>query len=147
MIRKVDTRLPSAHGACMLTPVRSLLRTLMMIDHPPLTAETTRLSVLVPVYRGEASIEALVDTVVESLRGKANLWEIVLVNDGSPDNSHARILSAMQKHPDLIRYVRLYRNFGEHNAVMCGLNHITGDCVAIIDDDFQNPPTEILALI
>lgn len=118
-----------------------------MADQVSLTPETARLSVLVPVYRGESSIEPLVDTVVESLRGKANLWEIVLVNDGSPDNSHARILSAMQKHPNLIRYVRLYRNFGEHNAVMCGLNHVTGDCVAIIDDDFQNPPTEILTLL
>lgn len=98
-----------------------------------------------PVYRSEATIGRLVDTVVETLGPR--LWEIILVNDGSPDNSHRVILDAMQRHPGVIRYVRLYRNFGEHNAVMCGLNYVTGDCVAIIDDDFQNPPAEILALV
>jgi len=106
-----------------------------------------KLSVLVPVYKSEATIGDLVDTVVEKLSPHINLWEIILVNDGSPDNSHACILEVMERHPGLIKYVRLYRNFGEHNADMAGLNHLTGDCVAIIDDDFQNPPTEILALV
>jgi len=41
----------------------------------------------------------------------------------------------------------LARNFGEHNAVMCGLHYVTGDCVAIIDDDFQNPPNQIIRLV
>lgn len=112
-------------------------------------AETKRLSVLVPVYKGEQTIGALVDEVVRELAdtdSPIRLWEVVLVNDGSPDNSHERILELMERHPGLVRYLRLYRNFGEHNAVMAGLNHITGDCVAIIDDDFQNPPSEIVLL-
>lgn len=112
-----------------------------------LQAADQRLSILIPVYHGEKTIGALVDTVIETLAPQINLWEIILVNDGSPDNSHEEILRALDRHPDVVRYVRLYRNFGEHNAVMCGLNQVTGDCVAIIDDDFQNPPSEILKLV
>jgi glycosyltransferase involved in cell wall biosynthesis len=106
-----------------------------------------RLSILVPVYNGQDTIGRLVDVVVEELSEKANLWEIVLVNDGSPDDSHSAILESLDRHPDTIRYIQLYQNFGEHNAVMCGLNYVTGDCVAIIDDDFQNPPEEIVSLL
>lgn len=106
-----------------------------------------RLSVLVPVYKSEQTIGRLVDTLVYELGPGVNLWEIILVNDGSPDQSHRAILEAIERHPGTIRYVRLYRNFGEHNAVICGLNYFTGDCVAIIDDDFQNPPEEIAGLV
>jgi polyisoprenyl-phosphate glycosyltransferase len=127
--------------------IQSLRESLALSHSQPPTAASARLSILVPVYRSEATIGDLVDTVVETLTPQANLWEIILVNDGSPDNSHAVILRAMERHPGLIRYVRLYRNFGEHNAVMCGLNYVTGDCVAIIDDDFQNPPGQIVALV
>ena len=108
---------------------------------------THRVSVLIPVYNSEDSIGQLVDTVVSTLQPLVNLWEIILVNDGSRDRSHEFILSAIERHPTLIKYVQLFRNFGEHNAVMCGLNHVTGDSVTIIDDDFQNPPTEIVRLV
>ncbi len=108
---------------------------------------THRVSVLIPVYNSEDSIGQLVDTVVSTLQPLVHLWEIILVNDGSRDRSHEVILSAIERHPTLIKYVQLFRNFGEHNAVMCGLNHVTGDSVTIIDDDFQNPPTEIVRLV
>jgi undecaprenyl-phosphate 4-deoxy-4-formamido-L-arabinose transferase len=114
---------------------------------PQLPATDQRLSILIPVYQGEKTIGPLVDTIVETLGTQINLWEIILVNDGSPDNSHGEILRALDRHPEVVRYVRLYRNFGEHNAVMCGLNQVTGDCVVIIDDDFQNPPSEIVKLV
>lgn len=111
--------------------------------------EPVTLAILVPVYQSQDTIGDLVDTVVDTLAGHDHirLSEIILVNDGSPDNSHAEIQAAIARHPALIRYIRLYRNFGEHNAVMCGLNHVTADCVAIIDDDFQNPPGEIALLV
>jgi undecaprenyl-phosphate 4-deoxy-4-formamido-L-arabinose transferase len=109
--------------------------------------EDSRLSVLIPVYNSEETIGDLIDTVVRTLHPQIRLWEIVLVNDGSADSSHTCILQALERHPGLIKYIRLYRNFGEHNAVICGLSYVTGDCVAIIDDDFQNPPTEIFPLV
>lgn len=110
--------------------------------------EINKLSILIPVYNGEETIGALVDTVITTLQSHfINALELILVNDGSIDNSHSCILQAVERHPGIVKYIRLARNFGEHNAVMCGLNNVTGDCVAIIDDDFQNPPSEIIRLV
>lgn len=106
-----------------------------------------KLSILIPVYNSEATIGALVDTVITVLLPHFHALELILVNDGSVDRSHERILEALEQNSGLIKYIRLARNFGEHNAVMCGLNYVTGDYVAIIDDDFQNPPGEILSLV
>lgn len=105
------------------------------------------LAVVVPVYNSEGTIGRLIDHIVAGLGGRAGRLEIVLVNDGSGDGSHTAILAAIRRHPGLIRYIQLSRNFGEHNAVMCGLNHVTADTAVIIDDDFQNPPAEILKLV
>lgn len=111
--------------------------------------ERIKLAVLIPVYNSEDTIGELIDVLVETFESHPTitLWELILVNDCSQDNSHQVILAAMERHPGLIKYLHLYRNFGEHNAVMCGLNHLTADCVAIIDDDFQNPPSEISLLV
>lgn len=108
-----------------------------------------KLAVLIPVYNSEDTIGELADVLVETFDSHPTiaLWELILVNDGSRDKSHQTILAAIDRHPGLIKYLHLYRNFGEHNAVMCGLNHLSADCVAIIDDDFQNPPSEISLLV
>ena len=107
----------------------------------------TRLSIVIPVYHSEKTIGSLVDAVVTDLEHRYEELEIVLVNDGSKDNSHQQALQAQQRHPGVVKYLRLARNFGEHNAVMCGLGYVTGDCVAIIDDDGQNPVSEIPVLV
>jgi len=106
-----------------------------------------RLSVLIPVYNSERTIAPLAEHCIQILQPHFDTLEIILVNDGSADNSHAAALSLSTRYPDIIKYIRLAKNFGEHNAVMCGLGFVTGDCVAIIDDDFQNPPAEILKLV
>ncbi|OGH56099.1 MAG: glycosyl transferase family 2 [Candidatus Lindowbacteria bacterium RIFCSPLOWO2_12_FULL_62_27] len=103
-----------------------------------------KVSVVVPVYNAERSIADLVREVRAALAGHD--LEIVLVNDGSRDGSDA-ICEKLARETAGVRYLCLRRNFGEHNAVMCGLNHATGDFIAIIDDDFQNPPAEIPALL
>jgi undecaprenyl-phosphate 4-deoxy-4-formamido-L-arabinose transferase len=107
----------------------------------------TTLTVLIPVYNSEETIGELVDTVSATLQSEFDALEIILVNDGSMDDSHSCARQAVERHPGMVKYIRLARNFGEHNAVICGLNYVTGDCVAIIDDDFQNPPSEILGLV
>jgi len=104
-----------------------------------------RLSIVIPVYRGEATIGRLVHALVDCL-SLDHALEIVLVNDGSPDNS-ARVCRELAETVSTVRFVNLSRNFGEHNAVMAGLNHITGDYVVIMDDDFQNPPQEVIKLV
>ncbi len=74
--------------------------------------------------------------------------EIVLVNDASKDNSEAVCETLAERHYQ-VKFISLRKNKGEHNAVMCQgkLNHCTGDFVAIIDDDLQNPPSEIILLL
>lgn len=102
---------------------------------------------LVPVYNSERTIRALVDAIFASLASSFQRLEIILVNDGSPDDSHNVILDIVKSYPDRIKYIRLAKNFGEHNAVMCGLRYVATDYAAIIDDDFQNPPEEIVKLV
>jgi polyisoprenyl-phosphate glycosyltransferase len=103
-----------------------------------------KISICIPVYNGAATIERLVDTVERELSGYA--LEFVLVNDASRDESEA-VCERMALVRDNLRFISLRKNFGEHNAVMCALNHIRGDCAVIIDDDFQNPPEEIIHLV
>lgn len=100
-------------------------------------------SVVIPVYNGALSIERLVDTIKSEL--SAYNFEIILVNDGSKDNS-AQCCSKISKEQANVTFVNLRKNFGEFNAVICGLNFVKGKYAAIIDDDFQNPPSEIIKL-
>ncbi len=70
----------------------------------------------------------------------------VLVNDGSPDNS-ADVCRGLARQFAFVKFLNLSRNFSEHNAVMAGLNFASGDYVVIMDDDFQNPPSEVSKLV
>jgi undecaprenyl-phosphate 4-deoxy-4-formamido-L-arabinose transferase len=103
------------------------------------------LSVVIPVYNAEASIGRLVETLLAA--SPAGATDIVLVNDGSRDGSHAVCLDLCRRFPGRVTYLRLARNFGEHNAVMAGLNQARGDYVVVMDDDFQNPPEEVTRLL
>ncbi len=102
------------------------------------------LSIVVPVYRGATTVGALVEAL-SALRPEGGI-EIVLVNDGSPDNSGdvCRELAARATVP--LTYIEHARNFGEHNAVMSGLRHARGRYVITMDDDLQNPPEEVIRL-
>ena len=100
-------------------------------------------SIVIPVYNGAQTIERLVETIHEEL--KDYHFEVILVNDGSRDNS-ASVCQALAEAYSSLTFVNLRKNFGEFNAVMCGLNFVAGKYAVIIDDDFQNPPSEILKL-
>ncbi|MES2626702.1 MAG: glycosyltransferase family 2 protein [Pseudomonadota bacterium] len=102
-------------------------------------------SICIPVYNGAKTIAALVAEIVKELSSRYKI-EIVLVNDYSRDNSDD-VCKALARDNTFVKYISLRKNFGEHNAVMCALNYATGDYVVIIDDDFQNPPSEIHALV
>lgn len=106
------------------------------------------LSVVIPVYNGAATIAPLVERTIATLRPNLESLEVVLVNDGSRDETDGVIRNLIKgRHGSLIKYVNLARNFGEHNAVLCGLRHAEMEAAVIIDDDFQNPPEEIERLI
>ncbi len=102
------------------------------------------LSIVVPVYRGADTVGTLVDALAElDIPGGI---EVVLVNDGSPDNS-ADVCRALTARRDIaVSFVNLARNFGEHNAVMAGFHHVRGAYVITMDDDLQNPPSEVKRL-
>ena len=102
------------------------------------------LSVIIPVYNSARTIGRLVEHVLETL-DKSTL-EIILVNDCSRDDSE-RVCTELAHRFEQVKFISLRRNFGEFNAVMCGLNHASGDYCVMIDDDFQNPPSEILKLM
>lgn len=104
-----------------------------------------RLSVVIPVYRGEKTIGRLVQKLMDHL-GHLYHLEIVLVNDCSPDRSADVCRNLAREHRG-VKFLNLSRNFSEHNAVMAGLNHVTGDYTVIMDDDFQNPPEEVVKLV
>ncbi|MDD5528282.1 MAG: glycosyltransferase family 2 protein [Patescibacteria group bacterium] len=103
-------------------------------------------SIIVPVYKGAETIGRLADVLVAEMSPRYNL-EIVLVNDGSPDNSEAVCAEVYHKYPQTVKFYSLARNFSEHNAVMAGLNNCRGDFAVIMDDDFQNPVSEAIKLI
>jgi glycosyltransferase involved in cell wall biosynthesis len=102
------------------------------------------LSIVVPVYRGATTIGRLVDALSE-LRPTGGL-EIVLVNDGSPDNSAEVCADLVRTAAVPLTYIEHARNYGEHNAVMTGLRHARGAYVITMDDDLQNPPEEVVRL-
>jgi glycosyltransferase involved in cell wall biosynthesis len=103
------------------------------------------LSIVVPVYRGADSIAELV-AALEELKIDGG-HEIVLVNDGSPDDSLRVCRGLVERALAPITLVDLSRNYGEHNAVMAGLRHATGAHIITMDDDLQNPPEEVERLL
>lgn len=103
------------------------------------------MSILIPVYNGEKTIGALVERLRDEFEPRCS-FEVVLVNDGSEDDS-ATVCRDLATRYASVRFVNLSRNFGEHCAVMAGLNHCTGRCAVIMDDDFQNPPGEAAKLV
>jgi glycosyltransferase involved in cell wall biosynthesis len=101
-------------------------------------------SIVIPVYNSETTLARLVADIFDKLREVS--FEIVLVNDGSKDRSDQVCRTLVKEFPN-IKYIQLRKNFGEFNAVMCGLNYVDADYAVLIDDDFQNPPSEIVKLL
>ena len=103
-----------------------------------------KLTILITVYNSEQTINKLVEELIKELKDYD--LEIILVNDGSKDNSHNICLNLYKNFPETVKYYQLSKNFGEHNAVMAGLHYVTGDFVILMDDDFQNPVSEVKKL-
>ena len=102
------------------------------------------LSIVVPVFNSEKSLDALVVELREVLGGTEA--ELLLVNDGSRDRSWDVITSLAEGH-SWIRGINLMRNYGQHNALLCGIRAACGEVIVTIDDDLQNPPHEIPKLL
>jgi glycosyltransferase involved in cell wall biosynthesis len=115
-----------------------------MQSAPP-TSQPSLLSFVVPIYNGAATIAEVVAEIHRVFADRP--IEVVLVNDGSSDGSEAVCRELQAAHPATVTFVHLARNFGEHGAILAGLRHATGDLVALLDDDGQNPPAEVQRLV
>jgi len=114
------------------------------ISGQPMTRQTPDLSIVVPVYNEAANIRPLVEAVREALPGMD--WELVLVDDGSSDDTRDRIaLEAATD--DRIRLIALARNFGQTAAMQAGFDYARGRVVVSMDGDLQNDPTDIPSLL
>ena len=103
------------------------------------------LSLVIPVYNGSRTIGPLIEQTVKIFGSTS--FEIVLVNDGSEDDSELVCAQLAKKFPQSVTFVHLSRNFGEHSAVLAGFTQARGRYVAVLDDDGQNPPEEVVRML
>ncbi|MBN2197339.1 MAG: glycosyltransferase family 2 protein [Polyangiaceae bacterium] len=108
-------------------------------------AEPPSLSFVIPVYNGAHTVGDVVKRIHSVFAGQS--FEVILVNDGSADDSEAACRELRKLHRDTVTFVHLARNFGEHSAVLAGLSRTRGAYVAVLDDDGQNPPEEVPKLL
>ena len=100
------------------------------------------ISIVSPVYKGEKMVAELVRRNLESVRQITDDYEIILVNDASPDNSWDEIIEQCAANPR-VKAINLSRNFGQHYAITAGLQHAMGEWVVVMDCDLQDQPEEI----
>ena len=99
-----------------------------------------KVTVLIPCYNEEESLYALYEALQKLMTDNSNYqWEILMVNDGSKDNT-INIIKELREKDNRICYVDLSRNFGKENAMLAGFDNATGDCMVIMDADLQHPP-------
>lgn len=103
-------------------------------------------SVVVPVYNSEQSLPTLLERLVPILLGLGVPWEVVFVYDGSPDRSWEVVCEMARQYPN-VRGIALSRNFGQHNALLCGIRAARHEVVVTMDDDLQHPPEEMPLLL
>ena len=103
-------------------------------------------SVVIPVYRSEQTLDKLVERLGKVLPSCADSYEVVLVNDGSPDDSWGAIERLARSHV-WVRGIDLMRNYGQHNATLCGIRAVRYEVIVTMDDDLQNLPEEMPKLL
>ena len=123
----VSEKAPIVHGELQMSP-------------------RTGISVVVPVYNGEATLQDLIARLGSALKHCGYPFEVVLVNDGSRDRSWEVVEDLARTH-SWVRGINLMRNYGQHNALLCGVRAATYDITVTMDDDLQHPPEEIPRLL
>ncbi len=113
-----------------------------MYNQAPPDDHRIRISVVSPVYGCRGCLEELVDSVAAHVGGLGEAFELILVDDASPDQAWPRIQELAATRPWL-RGLRLARNFGQHSAISAGIEHARGEWVVVMDCDLQDPPAAI----
>ena len=105
-------------------------------------------SFVIPCYRSEQTLESVINEIDETMAGMDYDYEIILVNDGSPDNTWGKIQEIAGKRTDeRVFGITFAKNFGQHAALMAGLRQTKGDFVVCLDDDGQTPANEVGKLL
>jgi undecaprenyl-phosphate 4-deoxy-4-formamido-L-arabinose transferase len=105
------------------------------------------LSIVVPVYRSAASLPELIAALAAVLPTLAPVSEVVLVDDGSPDSETWPVVERLAAEYPFVRGITLMRNYGQHNALLCGIRHARYPIVVTMDDDLEHPPAQIAPLL
>lgn len=105
------------------------------------------ISVVVPVYNASATLQELWTELRRVLDSLNVTYEIILVDDGSRDGSWTILQELARRHPGVLVPIELMRNYGQHNALLCGIRAARHPVIVTLDDDLQNPPSEIPLLL
>ena len=104
-------------------------------------------TILIPVYNSESSLVELNERIHNVFKELDRSFEIIYVEDGGKDQSWKVLQGIFANHAETVKLIKLTKNYGQHNALFCGLNYASGDFIITIDDDLQIPPEEIPKLI
>jgi glycosyltransferase involved in cell wall biosynthesis len=107
----------------------------------------SKISIVIPVFNSAVTLQELCSRIHQTMTGNGNSYELILVDDGSADNSWDELSRIKSTSGYSITPIKLSKNFGQHNAILCGLNFCKGNVVITMDDDLQHPPEEIPKLI
>ena len=106
-----------------------------------------KVSIIVPVYNEDENIGLLYKAVEKSAKTMGVPWELILVDDGSQDNSLEKIKGIVKEHPKHVSAVVLRRNFGQTAAIAAGIDHSEGEIIILLDADLQNDPADIPIMV
>jgi dolichol-phosphate mannosyltransferase len=112
----------------------------------PQLANDQLLSVVTPVYNEEEVVDRLASEIIAALSARRGPWEVIAVNDGSRDATLAKLVKWHRREPRF-KVIDLSRNFGHQRALLAGLSHASGDVIACIDGDLQDPPALIPTML
>ena len=104
------------------------------------------LSIVIPVFNSDPILKNLISRIKKALDTLTMSYEVILVNDGSQDQSWL-IIQEISKAFRWVKGINLMRNYGQHNALLCGIKAAKNEIIITMDDDLQNPPEEILKLV
>lgn len=110
--------------------------------------DTFSISVVIPAYRSSESLPPLIEELARVLPALAATYEVIIVNDGSPDEGKTwAVIRELAARYSWIHGINMMRNYGQHNALLCGIRSARGDVIVTMDDDLQHPPSEIAKML
>lgn len=102
----------------------------------------TEFSIIVPVFNAESCLKNTVEKIIFTMNNFNNNYELIIVDDGSRDKSWD-VIKELKTNYSQIKGIRLNRNYGQHNVLLCGLSHAIGNYIVTIDDDLEHNPNDI----